>query len=142
MVFAGLQIYGCALKTTESQMENWKAEIVKMEKDFCELAVSKGIKEAFMEFADSSAVLMRNNKLIIGKEAIYDYLSQPSELSNIKLIWEPDFVDVSIAGDMAYTYGKFELTYTDSEAKDHKNTGVFHTIWKKNDLGEWKYVWD
>ena len=31
MVFAGLQIYGCALKTTESQMENWKAEIVKME---------------------------------------------------------------------------------------------------------------
>lgn len=142
IVFAGFLIWGCSSNTTDSQKEIWKAEIVKMEKDFCNAAINKGIKEAFLEFADTSAVLMRNNKLIIGKKAIHEYLNKPSEISEVKLIWEPDFVDVSNSGDMAYTYGKFEMSYVDADGKIHKNAGVFHTVWKKNAVGEWKYVWD
>jgi len=66
--------------------------------------------------------------------------AQDSE--NVSLVWEPDFVDVSASGDLAYTYGKFIYTLTDSLGKDQVMEGIFHTVWKRQTDGTWKFVWD
>jgi ketosteroid isomerase-like protein len=56
--------------------------------------------------------------------------------------WKPDFVDVSKDGEMAYTYGKFTWTFIDSLGNKNNFKGLFHTVWKKQKDGSWKYVWD
>jgi ketosteroid isomerase-like protein len=56
--------------------------------------------------------------------------------------WSPDFIDVSKEGDMAYTYGKYVWQSPDSTGKMNVSNGIFHTVWKRQVDGSWKYVWD
>lgn len=122
--------------------QNAKQEIEKAEKDFEQMAADKGIADAFYFFADSNATIKRqNDTLIHGRESIKNFYSTPFyQKATVK--WSPDFVHASENGDMGYTYGKYVWSSTDSMGKPISFTGVFHTVWKRQVDGSWKYVWD
>jgi ketosteroid isomerase-like protein len=141
MPLVSLLVLLTACTQKEESLDRWKQEIVDTEKAFSAMAQSDGIAEAFLSYAAEDAVLMRNNTLVKGKEAMKDLLlAEASE--NVSLVWEPDFVDVSASGDLGYTYGKFTYTLTDSLGKNQVMEGVFHTVWKRQADGTWKFVWD
>lgn len=121
-------------------MDDIKQELIKTEADFAALAKDKGIAEAFYYFADDSAVINRNSSVIKGKENIKNYYSNNNSI--IALNWKADFADVSVDGTLGYTYGKFSGKVKDSEGKISEISGIFHTVWKKQSDGSWKYVWD
>ena len=132
-------LFACKQKPDESAIEKWKQEILATEQAFMELVKEQGMHKAFVSFAADDAVLMRNNSLIIGKENIdKQYQNQNSR----GLVWEPDFIDVAASGDLAYTYGHYTYTYADSTGASIENQGVFHTVWKRQADGRWKFVWD
>ena len=86
---------------------------------------------------------MRNNSLIIGIEALKERFEKDKSVGDkVSLDWKPDFVDVALSGDLGYTYGKYTYTTTDSIGKSKVIEGVFHTVWKRQTDGKWKYVWD
>ena len=126
---------------SEGKMENLKLEIMEVEREFADMAAEKGIKEAFLFFADEDAVIMRNNKVYKGKDEIGNYFDSV-KLRDIKLNWKPDFVELSSSGDLAYTYGKYIFSARDEVGKTISSEGIFHTVWKKQVGGNWKYVWD
>ena len=106
------------------------------------MSVDKGLQEAFYFFAADSAVIKRqNNTLIVGKENIKDYYNNPA-FKNARVTWAPEFINVSDCGDMAYTYGEYLWKIWSNEGDTAEYVGVFQTIWKKQDDGSWKYVWD
>jgi ketosteroid isomerase-like protein len=118
------------------------AEIQKAEKEFAQMTAEKGIAESFWFYADSNAVIKRqNDTLIHGKEQIRRYYSDPF-YSTAKVEWSPDFTDASADGGLGYTYGKYLWRVQDSNGKVLEYKGVFHTVWKKQKDGSWKYVWD
>ena len=44
---------------------------------------------------------------------------------------------------MAYTYGNYEMKYlAENESEIQESRGIFHTVWKKQKDGTWKYVYD
>ena len=43
---------------------------------------------------------------------------------------------------MAYTYGEYEFTSLDTLGKSKVSKGIFHTVWKRQGDGTWKYVYD
>lgn len=129
-----------ACQSQEENLEKWKQEIVETEKEFTAMAQKEGIPLAFLAFAAEDAVLMRNNTLVIGKEALKESFQGSPE--NVSLSWKPDFVDVAASGDLGYTYGKFVYTLTDSLGNENVMEGVFHTVWKRQADGNWKFVWD
>jgi hypothetical protein len=57
------------------------------------------------------------------------------------LSWTPDFIGVSDCGTLGYTYGKYVFSIKDSSGNSIDQTGIFHTVWKKQNK-EWRYVWD
>jgi len=122
-------------------VEKWKNEIIETEKSFSALAQEEGMAKAFLTYAAEDAVLMRNNALIIGKEALSESF-QSAGTENGTLAWTPEFVDVAASGDLGYTYGNFIYTSTDSLGNEHVAEGVFHTVWKRQSDGTWKFVWD
>lgn len=125
----------------EDIVKKLKTEILKAEKNFEEMAAEKGVAEAFYHFAAEDAVIMRNHKIFKGKAEIKKYFDS-SEMTDIELKWKPDYIDVSASGDMAYTYGKFSFSAKDKAGKLLKSDGIFHTVWKRQADGQWKYVWD
>ncbi|MFC2138829.1 YybH family protein, partial [Bacteroidota bacterium] len=60
----------------------------------------------------------------------------------VKLEWKPDYIDVSTSGDLGYTFGKFTFSAKDTTGKLIESEGIFHTVWKRQEDGSWKYVWD
>lgn len=136
-----LLISGCNIKTEEHRLGLLKNEILKVEKSFAELAITDGVENAFLTYAADDAILNRNNTLLKGKDAIGAYFKNET-LKDVKLEWAPDFVDVSLTGDMAYTYGRYKLSAIDTEGKEVLSEGNFHTVWKRQKDGSWKYVWD
>ena len=122
--------------------EKIKSEIAGAEKDFENMAAEKSIMEAFWFYADSNAVIKReNDSLIMGKDNIRNYYSADFyKTATVK--WSPDFISVSENGDMAWTYGKYVWESKDSTGKPVTHKGVFHTVWQRQPDGKWKYVWD
>jgi ketosteroid isomerase-like protein len=121
--------------TTEAD----RAQIIRTELDFAKMAEEEGVAAAFYEYASDSAVINRGGNLIKGKEAIREYY-QSSLKPGTKLIWAPDFADVS--GDIGYTYGKYTHLVPDSTGIFSEHHGIFHTVWKREKDGRWRFVWD
>ncbi|WP_183114754.1 YybH family protein [Flagellimonas pelagia] len=134
--------FSCKKETNISMLESWKREILATEKAFSELSEKEGVAKAFETYCANDVVMMRNNKLVKGKDGLKAYFSHQTSSSNFKLSWKPDFVDVSSSGDLGYTYGKYQLTYKDSTGAQVQNTGIFHTVWKRQPDQSWKFVWD
>ena len=132
---------GCQGPPSAAQIEAWKAEIRAVEKAFNDMAQEEGLIKAFEYYAAADGVIRRSKKIIQGKQDIrawYEKDVRPNET----LTWTPTFVDVSQSGDMAYTYGDFVFTYPDTAGTMKQNKGIFHTVWKRQANGEWRFVWD
>jgi len=85
-------------------------------------------------------VILRGGKLNQGAgEAIREYYQQNLK-PGTKLQWAPDYTDVS--GDLGYTYGRYTHLVPDSSGNVTESHGIFHTVWKRQSDGSWRYVWD
>ena len=124
------------------ELEKLRKEIYETEKAFEASVAEHGIAHAFYNFAADSAVIKRaKDSLIQGREGIKNYYMDP-RYKNASVAWTPDFIEVSADGSMGYTYGKYHWKMTNEHGEIEEFTGVFHTIWKKQQDGTWKYVWD
>lgn len=139
LFFSILPLFGC---NKDIEKESVKKEILAMERSFESMTREKGIAEAFYFFADDNAIIKRqNDTLITGKNQIGEYYRK-GNYENVSLTWTPDFIDVSDDGTLGYTYGKYRWVEKDNEGDSIVSTGIFHTIWKRQPNGIWKYVWD
>lgn len=131
----------CSNEPSEPQISQWKEEVRLAEKAFNDMAQEKGLIEAFEHFAAEDGVIRRSKKIIQGKADIRDWYEKDVR-PNETLTWVPTFIDVSKSGDLAYTYGDFTFTSYDTLGNEKQNRGIFHTVWKRQKDGSWKYVWD
>lgn len=128
---------GCKTNNTQDA----RNQILAAEKAFNQMAADQGVKEAFLEFAADSAVLNRGGRTIKGKSEIQSYFDSQT-IQDVRLEWTPEFVDVAESGDLGYTYGPFTFFGISAEGDTIQSSGIFHTVWKKQDDGRWKYVYD
>jgi len=131
----------CSQKNPTSDMTKAKEEIISTEKKFAELCQKEGIEKAFTFYADDNAKILSGDKVLNGKSEIKTHYGNP-KFKTATLIWAPDFADVSTSCDMGYTYGKYTYSSIDSLGNKKESSGIFHTVWKKQPGGDWKFVWD
>ncbi len=129
----------CSGRGGNVMTEKYKAEIFQTEADFAEMAEEQGIASAFCFYADNNAVISRGGELIRGKEAIKIYY-ETKLAPGTELEWKPDFAEVS--EDLGYTYGKYTHRLADSTGTVIESHGIFHTVWKRQKDGSWRFVWD
>lgn len=133
---------GHSCKSTNSEevkIDKWKQEIVDAEAAFAKMANEYGMNKAFAAYAANDAVLMRGNQIISGREAIVEFMQNQDSK---ELAWKPEYIDVSNSGDLGYSYGYYTFAYPDSSGTSVEVKGVFHTVWKRQQDGNWKFVWD
>ena len=137
-----LIIYSCNMEDEKISIEKWENEILETEQNFAKMVLEEGIDKAFLFYAAEDAVLMRNNELVTGKNAIRLYFEDQKLNEEVSLTWEPDFVDVAKSGDLGYTYGEYIFASIDSNGNKVESRGIFHTVWKREKDGAWRFVWD
>jgi ketosteroid isomerase-like protein len=108
--------------------------LVDSEKNFASASVAKGTKEAFLGVLADDSIIFRPNA-VPGRKWFQENPAAPSQLN-----WAPEYADISIAGDLGYTTGPWEVRRT---AQDEPVAfGHYVTLWRKQANGEWKVVID
>lgn len=134
-----IQIFSILLIILSSCSTSTVEDILTADRNFSLFSAEKGMKKAFMEYADDSLVLLRSNSLpIVGKNALMSSFEKFSDEGFI-LTWEPLSGEISKSGDMGYTYGIFT---TKLKGDSIVQKGTYVSIWKKQSDGTWKFVLD
>ncbi len=114
-----------------------RSTIMKLERGFSEACIAEGTLQAYLSRAESNTRLHRQNQLpIVGKKAIEEHLGKEPLVPS----WSPMGSDVSLADDLGYTYGSYEIKKSRGVSVIQK--GYYLHLWKKNADGEWKLIAD
>ncbi|MGA7836953.1 MAG: DUF4440 domain-containing protein [Ignavibacteriaceae bacterium] len=129
-------------KDKKEMVEKSKMELINTDTEFYNISQQTGTGQAFIDFADDDAVMLRqDNHPAIGKQNIRKlYKGKENNVSPLK--WKPVKADVSEDGTMGFTYGNWEYAVRDEKGKIATTYGNYVTVWKKQSDGKWKYVLD
>lgn len=122
-------------------LEKGRQDIEQADVDFSNLSKEKGMHDAFLAYIADEGVLLRPYMMpVVGYESVKKFLDEGN--TDFMLTWSPLFADISISGELGYTYGTYELTYKDEKGISVTRKGTYVTIWKKDKEGNWKFVLD
>ena len=131
-LFALLLLQACA--TTKFNTASPDV-LMQADQDFSNLSKAKGVKTAFLQYIDDSAVLLLPDHYPVTGRAAKEYYEKQEGAP--ELTWAPQSAVIAASGELGYTYGLWTLT-----AKDTTLQGTYVTIWKKGKDGAWKFVLD
>jgi ketosteroid isomerase-like protein len=112
---------------------SWNS-LVDAERAFAQTSVSTGTKEAFLGVLAEDSIIFRPHA-VTGKKWTAENPAPTSQL-----IWEPEFADISAAGDLGYTTGPWQARKTPQDPP--AAFGHYVTLWRKQQDGQWKVVFD
>lgn len=122
---------------TKTNVEGERADLLKMESEFSKSVGGKKTADAFLShFADYVRVYREDDFPAVGREAARALLAKkPGSLT-----WQPAKADVSLIGDLGYSYGTYEFKASDGKSSE---AGNYLRIWKRQGgTGKWKVVLD
>ena len=118
-----------------------KAELVQTETEFFGYALAHGFNEAVHAYvADDGFVA---NSLTLGREAQADRANSEKTKTQRRpdvIRWQPLRAEVAASGELGYTWGIAESG--PSPDGPFKPYGIYVTIWKRQQDGKWKFVYD
>ena len=91
-------------------------------------------------YAPDGAILPTGSPMAQGTDAVAAVWQGLFELPGFVLTFEPTFIEVSAAGDLAYDIGTYALSF-DSDQGPVQDNGKYVVVWKKVD-GVWKVAAD
>ena len=123
-------------KELVARRDSLKDDLLKTDLAFSQVSEEKGRNAAFMQYADSSATMLREfSSPTSGIDAIAQLLGKYPDTAT-KLTWVPISSDVAYSGELGYTYGTYTI---ETKGKDHFG-GTYCTIWRRNRSHDWKFV--
>ena len=105
-------------------------------------AQAKDVDRAISNYAEDAVWLPPNSPSVQGKQAIRAGWSQLLAIPGLSIDWHIEKVDVSRAGDLAYTYYKYQMTIPGQDGKAIADHGKDLAVWKKQSDGRWKMIAD
>jgi ketosteroid isomerase-like protein len=118
-------------------VESEEINLINLENEFSKVSSTKGTVEAFLSYVSDDVMFFRmNTNPLIGRSSIYTLTKENSET----IIMQPEKSEVSLGGDLGYTYGV--LTLKNINSKDEITEYSYTRIWSRQIDGKWKIVLD
>src|SRR3982074_2557130 len=145
--FYALVVLGCSSTPPQSPAQPDtraadEAKVRKADADWSAAAQSKQVDAWVAFYSGDAVVLPPNDTMAISKDSIRKTVGELLALPGLAVKWQTTKVEVANSGDIAYTYGTYELTMKDSKCKPMADHGKYVEIWKKQSDGAWKCAVD
>jgi ketosteroid isomerase-like protein len=131
LVLMGLS--GCS-SAPEEDLESATAKVEAREIAFAKTMADRD-HEAFKGFISPEAVFFNGNQALRGRDAVAEAWAQFFEGETAPFSWHPDLVEVLDSGDLAFSSGPVS-------AASGEVVGRFNSIWRKDEDGQWRVVFD
>lgn len=97
--------------------------------------------DAFRSYIDADARFV-SNSVLRGPDAIAAAWQVFFEAQGPTIKWRPQFVEVLENGRLALTRGPYRMLTRDSDGAPVERWGTFNSIWRLQDDGQWRVVFD
>jgi ketosteroid isomerase-like protein len=132
---------GCAF-TQEIDRAAVLEELMQADRDFAIETAERGA-DGWADWFDTHGTMFPKSGRVDGQEAIRERMSAAFAPGNPRLVWEPESAEVSEAGDLGYTIGRWQTVAGETgEAEQVLGTGYYVSIWRRNAEGAWRVALD
>jgi ketosteroid isomerase-like protein len=114
-----------------------RESLMRTDRDFSKASAEQGAVGALLLYAANDVRVFRKDKMpFVGRKAAVSTMAPLTR----EWTWNPTFADVSISGDLGYSYGIYELREK-TGTRSLIETGNYLRVWRK-DNGAWAVVID
>ncbi|HKC35473.1 MAG TPA: DUF4440 domain-containing protein [Chitinophagaceae bacterium] len=113
-----------------------------MSKEWSQVASEGNVEKTVRYWADDAIVMSAGQPVLNGKEAIRKMVEESYKMPGFRISWQPQSVEVSESGDMAYLLENSQISFTDSTGHPIIINNKAVSIWRKLTDGSWKNVVD
>jgi uncharacterized protein (TIGR02246 family) len=133
-------IMGCGHPKVDTKAEGDK--LMNLSHEWAKAALAHDVDKTLSYWADDAVLIESGQPVRTGKKELRQLVEESFKMPGFKISWEPQSVDVSQSGDMAYMKEKSQVTFNDSTGKAITMHSNSVTVWKKQADGNWKDVVD
>jgi ketosteroid isomerase-like protein len=126
------------VRTAEAARDTGKV-LMALDRDFDEATSSRGLDGWMSFFAGDAVMLPAGSHMVVGKNAIREYMRSAFLRPGYALRWEP--MEGYVEGNLGYTYGLYKSTLPDAQGRALATYGKYITIWRKEGK-DWRIVLD
>lgn len=88
------------------------------------------------------SILAPNTPIATGPVAVRALFDGFYRIPGFEIDWVPRRVDAAQSGDLGYSTGAYQMTFTDAQGYKVADSGKYATVWRKQSDGSWKVVLD
>lgn len=135
-----LTILSCNKQKIDKKAEGEK--IMQLSREWSQVASTQDVEKTVSYWADDALVVSGGQPPLNGKQAIRQMVEESFKTPGFHISWQPQSVEVSESGDMAYMIENSQVSFNDSTGKPITINSKAVTIWRKQTDGTWKNVID
>ena len=134
---------GSPLLATDVKTEMARSALLERDLEFGNAVAELGLAEAYRLFLAKDAVqLPDGDRPVQGRNIIYEQIKEATRDSDFSLSWTPEVAEVSISGDLGYTWGAYWLELIDEEGNPVVLEGNYVNVWRKSADDVWEVIVD
>lgn len=105
-------------------------------------SVMENRPEAFAAFLDEATVFVGGDGVIRGRDAVVAAWTVFFGENRPYFEWHPEIVELSADGSLGLSRGPWTLRVTNPDGTVREQTGLYNSVWRRQDDGSWKIVFD
>ena len=117
-------------------------KVMQLSREWSRVAAGGNVEKTVGYWADNAYMVSASEPELRGKPAIRQMVENSYKIPGFRISWEPQSVEVSDNGDMAYLLENSQVSFSDSTGKEVTLYSKAVSIWKKQGDGTWKNVVD
>src|SRR5215213_2393298 len=135
-----LLFLSCSQSKVDKKVEGEK--VMQLSREWSQAAYARDIEKTVGYWADNAVVMSAGQPVLSGKQAIRQMVEKSYKMPGFRISWQPQSVEVSESGDMAYLIGNSQISFADSTGNPITIHNKAVEIWRKQADGSWKNVVD
>ena len=139
-IVLAFSILSCNQQKVDTKAEGEK--IIQLSKDWSQVASTGDVEKTVSYWAEDAVVMSSGQPPLKGKQAIRKMVEESYKIPGFRISWQPQTVEVSESGDMAYVIENSQVSFSDSTGKSITQNNKAVSVWRKQVDGSWKNVVD
>jgi uncharacterized protein (TIGR02246 family) len=133
-------ILSCSQQKVDTKAEGEK--IIQMSREWSQVTSTGDVEKTVSYWAEDAIVILPGQPPLKDKKAIRQMVQESYQIPGFRISWQPQSVEVSQDGGMAYLIENSQVSFTDSTGKSITQNNKAISVWRKQDNGLWKNVVD
>jgi len=123
-------------------LASWKTELMEADVAFNLAVANEGAAGWVSFFSSDGAMISQGAGELRGHAAIQGAMEEAFSDPTYRLTWEPLRAEISRAGDLGYTVGRYTSSRVGSLGQTIRSSGMYVSIWRRQADGSWKVEMD